>query len=115
MGAIIEGVLGRLLAGRAATGQGDVSLDVIGEAIGVQAVTAEEIAWLIDALEARGFTVGGAPAPSAIAGLRKVVPAARALRERLGRSPTSAEIADEAGLGGDEVRRALLLARVMSR
>jgi DNA-directed RNA polymerase specialized sigma subunit len=50
-----------------------------------------------------------------VTALGAVLRAARALRTTSGRTPTVGEIAAQAGLEEREVRRALLLAKVMSR
>lgn len=110
---IIAEVLEALLSGSAPGSE--LSLDSVGEAVGSRAVTAEEIAWLIDRLEAEGRSVGGPPSPSQIGALTRVLGSARSLRASLGRAATVAEIAEGTGMSEAEVRRALLLGKVMGR
>jgi uncharacterized protein YidB (DUF937 family) len=92
-----------------------VSLDELGEAIGVVPVSAEEVDALMAVLEKAGRRVVGPEGARGEAKLRLVIPAARALSATLGRRPTLAEIAAKTGIDEDEVRQALALARVMGR
>jgi hypothetical protein len=92
-----------------------LSLDRIGEEIGDKHVTPEEIYWLVDSLEHAGRAVGSAEGGDAMAALRQVLPAARALRAAAGRSPRVDEIVERTGLPRGDVLRALLLAQVMGR
>ncbi len=92
-----------------------VELDAIGEAIGAMPIDAAGIEAILDALEDAGRTVAAPAGAHGIAALRKVVPAARALADDLGRTARVSEIAARAGLTEAEVRQALLLAKVMSR
>jgi hypothetical protein len=111
--AVIQEVLDALLA---ATPRGaTLELDAIGDAIGARAVTMDEMAWLIDRIEAEGRVVGAPMPGDGVTALGAVLRAARALRTTSGRTPTVGEIAAQAGLEEREVRRALLLAKVMSR
>ncbi len=92
-----------------------VTIDAIGDAVGTTAVDATQIDALLGALEAAGRTIDAPSGAQGVATLRKVVPVARAIARARGRTARVAEIAAEAGLSEDEVRRALLLARVMGR
>ena len=92
-----------------------VSLDSMGEAIGVVPVSADDVEALMAALESAGRTVVGPEGARGVGNLQRVIPAARALGVRLGRKPTLAELATETGLGEDDVRHALALGRVMGR
>jgi hypothetical protein len=93
----------------------EITLDAIGEAIGTRAITPEEIDAIIRALEAAGRTVSGPAGGDGEARLKAVLTAARELRPELGRAPTVGEIAARSGLGEDQVRHALALAKVMQR
>lgn len=94
---------------------GEVSLDAIGEALGVRAVSVDEVDAIIQALEDAGRSVVGAGELRGEASLRAVVTSIRALSGSLGRRPTPAEIAQHAGLTLAQVRHALFLARIMQR
>jgi len=91
-----------------------LSLDSIGDAIGTRAVTSDEIGALFDALEAAGRSIAPPPT-SARQSLIGVLGSARQLKQELGRSPTSLEIAARSGLSTDDVRLALLFARILQR
>jgi hypothetical protein len=109
----LAAVLETLLAASATTKV--VTLDSIGEAIGVVAVSTDDVDALITALEGAGRRVAGPEGQRGVGNLQRVLPAARALAGRLGRAPTLAEIAVETGIGEDDVRHALALGRVMGR
>jgi hypothetical protein len=94
---------------------GEVSLDDLGEAIGVRAVTPPEIEAILATLEARGVQVRGPEGGGGEERLGRVVAAARALGGELGRRASIAEIAERAGLSDTDVRHALALACVMQR
>jgi hypothetical protein len=89
-------------------------LDVICEAIGVMAITSEEIGLVLDELEAEGRSVMESPT-SAKESLMTVLRSARELKQKLGRSPTSREIAEHSGLGEESVRLGLLFATLLQR
>ena len=93
----------------------EVTLDAIGHALGVRAVTPAEIDELLAALEAGGRTITGPEGGAGEERLKAVVAAARALAPELGRAATVAEIAARAGLEVVEVRHALTLLKVMQR
>ena len=102
-----------LLKGSASSGE--VTLDAIGDAIGVRAVSTEEVDAMLQALEAAGRVIGGAPDLKGEDSLRAVVASIRGLSEKLGRRPNHAEIASDSGLSPAQVRHALFLARIMQR
>jgi hypothetical protein len=109
----LEAVVKRLLAssedGRA------VTLDAIGEALGTEPVSGEEVDAMMSALEASGRAIRGPEGARGAEALRVILPAAKALAARLGRRPTLEEIAAETSLGVDDVRHALALGSVMGR
>jgi hypothetical protein len=92
-----------------------ISLDAMGGAIDLVPVSTEDVDALMSALEAAGRRIVGPEGARGAGNLRRVLPAARALTAKLGRSPTLAEIAAETGIGADDVRHALALGRVMGR
>jgi len=101
----IEAIVEQLLRRHRASGR--VHLNDLGEVIGVQAITQAEIEEIVDRLEAEGLRVGEALDDEDVSVLRAVLDAVRRLRASLGRRPTVAEIAREAGCAEHEVRRAL--------
>lgn len=92
-----------------------VTIDAIGDAIGTGVVDATQIDFMLAELERAGRTIDAPSGAMGVASLRKVVPAARAIANDTGRTARVVEIAERTGLSEDEVRRALLLARVMGR
>jgi hypothetical protein len=92
-----------------------VTLDEIGDAIGTGAVDANQIDFILGDLESKGRTIVAPSGQNGVAALMKILPAARALQKELGRTARVNEIAERTGLSDEEVRRALLLARVMAR
>lgn len=92
-----------------------VTLDEIGESLGVMAVNAEEIDALLTALEAAGRRIDGPDGAHGESRLRVVIAAARELRAELGRTPRPEEIAARASMPIEAVRHALALAKVMQR
>lgn len=92
-----------------------VSLDALGQAIGVHAVSYAEVDAMISALEARNRRVEATTEGRGEEYLRLVVDAVRSLSRELGRRPSLAEIALRTRLSLDQVRHALLLARIMQR
>jgi len=109
----LEPVLARLLAD--SEGSRKVTLDDVGEAIGVAAVSTDDVDALLTALEKAGRAVVGPEGARGVGNLRRVLPAARALAASLGRAPTPAELAQKTGLSEDDVRHALALGQVMGR
>jgi hypothetical protein len=93
----------------------DITLDALGEAIGIRAVSFPEVDAMIANLEARGFNL---VTPDNLRGeqlLRSVLGSLRTLSPRLGRRPNHAEIAEHAGLSVEEVRYALLFSQIIQR
>ena len=99
----VQRIVDQLLAQSAESGE--LSLDELGEALSVRAVTTDEIGVVMEALEAAGRTISEPPS-DAPRDLRRVLLAVRALKVRLGRSPQVPEIAMEAGLSMTSVRSA---------
>jgi hypothetical protein len=92
-----------------------ISLDEIGEALGVMAITAEEIDVLVTTLESRGRRVVGPSGGGGESRLKVVLATARQLRLELSRAPNPREIATRASMTEQEVRHALALAKVISK
>src|SRR5688572_20205385 len=111
MRAALQRVLDGLIASSEA--RGTVSLDEIGEALGTEVASADDVDAILAALEARGRTVVSPSAGDMKAHLRDVLAAARAIATRTGRKAKPAEIAQETGLAESSVRAALMLGRVM--
>jgi hypothetical protein len=105
--------LERLLADSAPGGR--VSLDAIAEAVGASAVTQLDVEAIFDGLEAAGREIWAPDEGAAMPLLGRVLAAARALRQRLGAAPPVDLLAREAGCSVGEVRRALLLGRVLAK
>src|SRR4051812_5873547 len=88
-----------------------LSLDELGEELLHKPVTFADIEELIGALEAAGLNLEG-PGPAARPEeLMAVLTAARALTTETGQRPSTAAIAERAGLSPIIVRRALRLGR----
>ncbi len=88
-----------------------VDLDDIAQVIGLRAVSYEEVELIVDALEAEGLTVGEELRLADVDALRRLIGAARGLRDSLGRPPTSAELAAKTGLPAGTVAVMLRRAR----
>ena len=82
----LRAIVDRLIATSEASRQ--VSLDALGQAIGIQSISYAEIDAMISALEARGRTVEAASGGRGEEYLRLVVPAVRSLSSELGRRPS---------------------------
>jgi hypothetical protein len=112
----IAAIVDALIAG---SRQNDtISIDAIGAAIGAMAITAEEIDAVFTALENAKRSIGGPQGARGEANLKKVVAAARALRDERGPNgakPTTRDIAEKAALSIEDVTFALALLRVMQR
>jgi len=93
----------------------EVTLDALGEAVGVLSVSYTEVDMLIAELEAQGRSVVSPPKEQGEELLRALLISVRQLAPELGRRPTQTEIAAHAGLTPEQVRHALLLAKVMQR
>ncbi|MGC4095203.1 MAG: sigma-70 domain-containing protein [Polyangiaceae bacterium] len=93
----------------------ELSLDVIGEALGTLNVDSEDIDALFAWLEARGRRIGQSSLGPASTSLAEVLRSARALKLSLGRTPSAHEIASHSGLPLDAVRRALLFSQIVQR
>ncbi len=91
-----------------------LSLDVIADAIGAMVITSDEIGLILDELEASGRAIAEGPI-AARESLTKVLHSARRLKNVLGRSPNSSEIAADSGLSVEAVRLALLFAQMLQR
>jgi hypothetical protein len=104
-----------LLERAARSGSKEISLDAIGEAIGVVPVSTEDVDALMAVLEGAGLRVAGPEGQRGVQNLQRIIPAARALAGRLGRAATLAELAAETGLAEEDVRHALALGSVMGR
>ncbi len=109
----LEPVLARLLAD--SEGSRSVTLDEVGDAVGVVPVATDDVDALLAALERAGRAVVGPHGQRGVGNLQRVLPAARNLAASLGRPPTLAELAAETGLTEEDVRHALALGRVMGR
>jgi hypothetical protein len=104
-----------LAAGPAGVEAAVVTLDAIGDAIGVLTVSQDEIDEIMHAIERAGRRVVGPEGARNEATLRTVLDVARVLRAETGKAPTPGQIAARAGLEEERVRHALALARVMSK
>ena len=93
----------------------EVSLDEIGEALGTLSASYTEIEAMIVLLEAKRRRVAAPAGGDGEAHLGRVVSAAKTLSARLGRRPNVTEIASLAGLSVEQVKHALVLARIMQR
>jgi len=92
-----------------------VALDAVGRALGALSVSTDEIDALLSALEAHGRTVESPAGGASEQHLRRVVIAARELKQKSARRPTVAEVGAHAGLSRDQVLLALALLRIMQR
>ena len=108
---MIERIVRALLVAHGKT----ITLDQIGEAIGIQAVTPAQIEDIIYRLERAGRTVATPSGGDGEASLKRVLDAARELTNELGLRPTVAQISERAGLEESHVRHALSLAKVIAR
>ena len=91
-----------------------ISLDFIGDAMGIETVSADEIDELFQGLEAAGRTIGTLT-PNVREHLGLVLREARQLKTVKHATPDVAAIAKAANLTPGEVRAALLYASVLSR
>jgi hypothetical protein len=109
----LEVVVATLLA-RSEDGR-TVTLDEVGDALGTEVATADDVDAILTRLEAAGRTIAPLPTGDPKERLRVVIAAARLIEARTGRKPTPAGIAQETGLDVGAVRAALMLGRVMGR
>jgi hypothetical protein len=93
----------------------EVTLDEIGDALGILPASHDEIDTMLAVLEAAGRKVVGPEGGGGEATLRRVLDEARAIRLATGRSPGAPELAARLGLPLERVRHALALARVIAR
>lgn len=107
-------VLERIVAELLARGPRGISLDDVGEAIGVELVSQAEIEELLQRLESAGCHVGTVT-PAIRDHLKLVLEVARELGRGRGAAPNVTEVAEKSGLSVGEVRAALLYASVLSR
>ncbi|HRI63871.1 MAG TPA: sigma-70 domain-containing protein [Polyangium sp.] len=84
-----------------------IDLDDIAEVIGSRAVSQDEVEYLVDRLEAEGFSVGEGIDASDVEVMQVVLSKARELHRSLGRRPTVDEIAQGLSMPTYVVRRAL--------
>jgi len=89
-----------------------VTLDEIGEVIGLETVGSDDVEALIHLLEKKGATIGDAEGQELVVLLKKVIQTAMVLRKE-GKRPTPALIAQTNGLSPRAVRVALLYADVL--
>jgi hypothetical protein len=108
----VQRVIDTLLAETPA-GQ-EIALDRVGDLVGAQHFTHDEVDAVIAAVESAGRPVT-APRATARADLHSVLAAARAIERETGRRATVEAIATRTGLSIEAVRQALALGRVMGR
>lgn len=96
-------------------GAAEIPLDAVGEEAARFGLANDEVEPVFELLEARGVHVSSPQGGRGEANLQLVLTAARGLREAYGRTPTAAELAAATGLGADDVRQALALAKVLQR
>jgi hypothetical protein len=102
---VLERVLDDLLARYREAGH--VHLDDLAAAIGVNAVSQDEVDELVSRLEAEGLRVGEDLDERDMPWISDVLASARRLAAALGRRPTVDEIAADCGKPARAVRRAL--------
>jgi len=102
---LVDDVLAALRQRHATTQR--IDLNDIGEVIGLQAVSYEEVEEIITTLEAEGLRVEQIPTAHEMGLLQRVLAQARRLRSELKRNPSVEEISAGAELPVFVVRRAL--------
>ena len=108
----MAGIVERLLA---TTMPGDaVSLDTIGDAVGTEPVTYEQIGTIIDALEGAGRTIARAEVDVTNA-LRRVLAAAREARATGSATPGVHQLQEATGLDRTTVLASLRFADTLKR
>lgn len=93
----------------------DVALDHIGDALGTLSVSTDEIDAIFKQLESAGRRVVAPPGGGGEARLKRVIDAARALKQESAARPTLDAVCERANLSRDEVLNALFLLRIMQR
>jgi hypothetical protein len=93
----------------------EVSLDALGDAIGTRPVSYVEIDAMISALEAKQRRVTATSDRRGEADLRVLLAAIKAFSAEFGRRPSLAELSERVELSSEQVKHALVLARVMQR
>ncbi|HEY6882151.1 MAG TPA: hypothetical protein VI299_29175 [Polyangiales bacterium] len=92
-----------------------ITLDAIGDAIGAHAVSTDEIDALFTSLEARGRTIAAPAGGEGEQWLKRVIQAARELKQAAPRRLTIDDVAQHAGLPRQRVISALALLHIMQR
>jgi hypothetical protein len=92
-----------------------ITIDAIGDAIGVVPVSTDDVDALLTVLEDAGRTIVAPEGQRGVKNLQRVLAAVRELAARDGRKPGIAEIAAHTGIDPRDVRHALALGRVMGR
>lgn len=106
----IEAMLRQLLA----RNESVIALDTVGEVIGAERISQDEIELLFTKLQQAGKAIG-APTSKVRLHLAPVLAHARRLKQERQGTPNVSEIAAATGLSVAEVRAALLFASVMGR
>ena len=91
-----------------------ITLDELGDVVGVRSITAAQIEALIVALEEAGVAVGGDQQPDLKQLLKTVLHTALMLRKQ-GERPNAAKIAEKSGLSPSAVKIALLYSEVIRK
>jgi aspartokinase-like uncharacterized kinase len=95
--------------------QSEIALDHIGDAVGTLAVSTDEIDAIFKQLEAAERHVVAPPGGGGEARLKRVIDAARTLKQESTARPTLSAVASRAELTQDEALGALYLLRIMQR
>jgi hypothetical protein len=93
----------------------DIALDHIGHALGTLSVSTDDIDGIFKQLEGAGRRVVAPPGGGGEARLKRVIDAARALKQESATRPSLSAVGERAGLTRDEVLNALFLLRIMQR
>ena len=109
LAALVEAILAK------AGDRTHIALEEVADAIGVRAISSDEIEAILHALEGAGRVVDMDDASPLREHLKTVLKAARLWVTEQGRKPSPSDIAEKAGLPLETVRRALALARVLQR
>lgn len=95
--------------------EGTIALDRIGNALGTLAVSTDDIDAVFRQLETAGRQLAAPPGGGGEARLRRVIEAARTLKQHSDARPTLSAVAERSQLSHDEVLGALFLLRIMQR